>query len=485
MNCNTTHYRANSSSVPGDPTWLYETTRYTATRVQRSNIRRHHREQEAYMQSTLTDANTDDDWHRLVPHLEAAMSDLGENDRTLLALRFYENKSGPQAAALLGIREAAVHKRSARALEKLRKFFTRRGVALSTAAIAAAISSNSVSAAPVGLAVSISAAALSGTTLTTTAFIAATKAIAMTTLQKTLITLTLAATVGVGLYEAKVAAQARANLQTLQRQQAPLTDQNQQLQRERDDATNRLAGLLAENARLKSNANQNELLRLRGEMAQLKTAHNDPANQAEQAWLDRVHRLKQRMADNPDARIPEFQFLTEQDWLSAASGKLDTDTDYRKAFATLRNTAENKFASQVQTALQKYSQANGAQFPTDLSQLQPYFDSPVDDSILQRWEITPAQTVPNLGMGDPIITQKTAVDDLFDLRFAIGPRGFGNTDFLSAQYKTILGPVYQAYTAANHGQDPATQSQLLPYATTPDQQALLQKVMLRDSLTKQ
>ena len=46
---------------------LYETTRNTAACVQRTSARRHVREQEAYMQSTLTDANTIADWHRLAP----------------------------------------------------------------------------------------------------------------------------------------------------------------------------------------------------------------------------------------------------------------------------------------------------------------------------------------------------------------------------------------------------------------------------------
>ena len=144
--------------------WLYETTRHTAACLQRTNARRCAREQEAYMQSTLADSAPDPaaDWQRLAPHLEAAMSQLGERDRTLLALRFYEHKSGPEAAALLGIREAAAHKRTARALEKLRKFFTRRGVALSAAAIAGAVSANSVQAAPVGLAATISVAAAKG-----------------------------------------------------------------------------------------------------------------------------------------------------------------------------------------------------------------------------------------------------------------------------------------------------------------------------------
>jgi hypothetical protein len=96
------------------------------------------------------------------------MAQLGERDRMLLTLRFYENKTGPEAAALLGMREAAVHKRTTRALEKLRKYFTQRGVALSAAVIAGAISANSVQAAPVGLAIKVSVIAAKGLATTTT-----------------------------------------------------------------------------------------------------------------------------------------------------------------------------------------------------------------------------------------------------------------------------------------------------------------------------
>jgi len=147
--------------------WLCETTRYTAACVRRTNARRHAREHAAYLQSTLAeDAHPATDWHRLAPHLEAALSQLGEGDRTLLALRFYENKSGPEVAALLGIREAAAHKRTARALERLRKCFARRGVVLSAAAITVAVSANALQAAPAELAAQISTLAAQGATVT-------------------------------------------------------------------------------------------------------------------------------------------------------------------------------------------------------------------------------------------------------------------------------------------------------------------------------
>jgi len=142
--------------------WLYETTRFIAARLLRTHARRHAREQEAYMQSTLNEAENSAVWEKLAPHLETAMWKLNAADRALLVLRFYKNKSGPEAAALLGMREDAAHKRVTRAIEKLRKFFAQRGMTLSGAAIAGAVSANSVQAAPVGLVMTATAAAAKG-----------------------------------------------------------------------------------------------------------------------------------------------------------------------------------------------------------------------------------------------------------------------------------------------------------------------------------
>jgi hypothetical protein len=120
------------------------------------------------------------------------------------------------------------------------------------------------------LAVTVSAAALAGTAVTTSTRIAATtKTIAMTTLQKTLVTATVAVLAGAGIYEARQAAQLRDQVQTLQQQQAPLVEQMDKLQNRFADATNRLSDLLAENTKLKSGENQKELLALRGKVTLL------------------------------------------------------------------------------------------------------------------------------------------------------------------------------------------------------------------------
>lgn len=118
------------------------------------------------MQSTLTEPDAAA-WEQIAPLLEEAMGQLGETDRNAVVLRFFENKTAQEVGATLKLTEAAAHKRVNRALEKLRKFFMKRGVALSAAAIAGTVTANSVQAAPAGLAATVVAAA-KGTTISTT-----------------------------------------------------------------------------------------------------------------------------------------------------------------------------------------------------------------------------------------------------------------------------------------------------------------------------
>jgi RNA polymerase sigma factor (sigma-70 family) len=141
--------------------WLYQTARLTAANFLRAEIRRQHREQEAYMQSFLNEPEPNI-WPQIAPLLDAAMARLGEKDRNAVVLRFFENKSLGDVGKALGTSEDAAKMRVNRALEKLRKFFSKRGVALSGAVIAGVVSANSVHAAPAGLAITVTAAAAKG-----------------------------------------------------------------------------------------------------------------------------------------------------------------------------------------------------------------------------------------------------------------------------------------------------------------------------------
>ena len=144
--------------------WLYQTTRLTAANFLRGQIRRQQREQEAYMQSGLNESHpvADETWRRIAPLLDDALGKLGERDRHAIVLRYFESRSLGEVGAALGASEDAAKMRVNRALEKLRKIFTKRGVTLTAAMIAGAVSANAVQAAPVGLAVTVAAAAAKG-----------------------------------------------------------------------------------------------------------------------------------------------------------------------------------------------------------------------------------------------------------------------------------------------------------------------------------
>jgi hypothetical protein len=139
----------------------------TAVTFLRGEIRRVRREQEALMQ-TLSDESVADPWPHIAPLLDAAMARLSEMDRHAVVLRYFDGKSLKEVSAALGGSEDAAKMRVNRAVEKLRKFFGKRGVVLTAAAIAGAVSANSVQAAPVGLVAKISVVAGKGITTTTT-----------------------------------------------------------------------------------------------------------------------------------------------------------------------------------------------------------------------------------------------------------------------------------------------------------------------------
>ena len=120
------------------------------------------------MQSLLNEPNATETWTRIAPLLDGALDKLGSKDRDALALRFFENKSLAEIGAALGASEDAAKVRVNRALEKLRKIFTKRGVTLSALAIAGAVTANSVQAAPAGLTATVTAAAVKGTVISAT-----------------------------------------------------------------------------------------------------------------------------------------------------------------------------------------------------------------------------------------------------------------------------------------------------------------------------
>ena len=146
--------------------WIYNTTRYVALHEMRTEQRRQEREQTALTMQDLAASSEPD---KIMEQLEPALSELDEDDRGALVLRYLENRSLREVGEELRISEDAARMRVNRALEKLRNIFGRRGVAVTSVVLLAALSSTNASAAvPAGLVAStISAATATSATITT------------------------------------------------------------------------------------------------------------------------------------------------------------------------------------------------------------------------------------------------------------------------------------------------------------------------------
>ncbi len=130
--------------------WLFQVMRFASSKALRSESRRKHHETAA---GQLPRAAVDEpEWNDLAPLLEDAVANLGRKDRSAVLLRFYERKSFADVGGTLGISEEGARKRVARAVEKLRNYFTGKGYPAATAALTTTLASHTVESAPAHLA---------------------------------------------------------------------------------------------------------------------------------------------------------------------------------------------------------------------------------------------------------------------------------------------------------------------------------------------
>jgi RNA polymerase sigma factor (sigma-70 family) len=464
--------------------WLYQVTRRTAIDVIRTESRRQRREQIAVELADMK--SPDPQWKEIEPLLEDAIETLNEKERSSLLLRYFENKSLREVGEALGISEDSAQKQVSRAVDRLREYFSKRGVAVGSAGLAVLISTNAVQSAPVTLSTTISSACGLGLAVKAAGAVTATgKTILMTTIQKVLITTALAAALGTSLYEFNENSRLRRDLQKVEQRLKPLVEENEQLRRERETLQNQLSS----NRQQSEEASRRiaELAKLRGEVTRLRererelggTGASAPIQTEMKSWLSRVDQLKKWLEERPEHKIPELQLVTERDWLEAARKKLVTERDIREAVSRLRFIAQGKLAGLMLPALKRYMEANHGKFPTEVAEILPYFKSPIDPAALQRYEIVRPKT-----SGEPwYITQKGPVDAEFDGRNRIGPEDSGSSYPAWRKYTATgsdwdtLSPAMKAYKAAYGIGSPSDYALLRPFVTTPEEKAALERVI--------
>jgi TolA-binding protein len=295
------------------------------------------------------------------------------------------------------------------------------------------ISANGVLTAPAGLSAAIAATALAGTTILTAATATVGKAIAMTTMQKALVTAAIAAAIGTGIYEAREASVMRTRLLSLEKGHA---EQIQGLQRERDESTNRMAALREEIERL--NGNTPELLRLRGQVGlmrqQLAEARQRAAiragetNDAPKRWA--FGEIKPK-AEWRDAGLGSPLAALETFWWAAANtsfermkqsivfDRLSNSAPASDLYATREAEFNAGFLEGLEDAGLSIVSLNRANMPTNSAEIEvelsgrrtPPDGSPVDIVDKQRYRLFNVDGEWKVGRDEKLMRLKLFEDD--------------------------------------------------------------------------
>ncbi len=143
-----------SPNLPTDRavvSWLHRTARYATLAAAKSiNRRRNHESRAAMLQSTITNPH-DPTWHDLAPMLDDLITQLPQEDREAVLLRYYRDMPYAEIATELATTPEAARKRIERAIEKLRALAGSRNFTLSSAALAMHLAANVRVAPPPGL----------------------------------------------------------------------------------------------------------------------------------------------------------------------------------------------------------------------------------------------------------------------------------------------------------------------------------------------
>jgi RNA polymerase sigma factor (sigma-70 family) len=148
---------AERASIAG---WLYNCTCFVAARQMRSERRWQARQAQAQTLMEINAAPADRmDWERLMPVIDEALNGLGEWDRELVLLRYFQENSFIEISAREGLSADAARFRLNRALEKMRTRLARRGIESTSAALGLVLAGQAQADAPTGAAATIAKAA--------------------------------------------------------------------------------------------------------------------------------------------------------------------------------------------------------------------------------------------------------------------------------------------------------------------------------------
>jgi RNA polymerase sigma factor (sigma-70 family) len=142
--------------------WLHTSARFHASKTVRTERRRRAREQEALAMSD-PNATAEFSWEQLRPLLDEAVGQLADADRDAVLLRFFQGKSHREVGVILGLDENTARMRVERTVEKLRRYFSQRGVTTTAALLATTLGAQAANVqAPAAFSATVATKSLAG-----------------------------------------------------------------------------------------------------------------------------------------------------------------------------------------------------------------------------------------------------------------------------------------------------------------------------------
>jgi len=193
---------------------------------------------------------------------------------------------------------------------------------------------------------------------------------------------------------------------------------------ERDNAWKKLAmrenennGLRETLKKLEKNSSQTEIVNEENELDR---------------WLGKITQVRNFVKQHPQYAIPEFKYLTDRDWLSVTeSGQLESEADYRKALAYLRQKAMAGASYVLSQAIQDFTKENGGTPPRNYEDIAKYLPDDFDRS---RYMSNPSGSAPYVSSTRPqhfIITSVGPVDSVWDSGIWMNDKGQANVSMVN------------------------------------------------------
>lgn len=335
--------------------WLFTTTRNLAVKHVRAEQRRQAREQEAVTMQEDEGGNTEAlEWTALRKVIDGALDSLSPTDRDAVLLRYFSGLSYDKIGQTMHIKEDAARMRVERALERLHRVLTKRGV---TSAATATLLVQHASGAPAGLAAQVASTALSQAALLGAAGASA----ALFTMNVTSKVLLATSAIGIGLTGFQAYQLNRAHAESAQ-----LNEENTQLRQR----VERLEKVAQENSRRwqDAEADNEKLLEAVGSAQNTIAAAKTLGEQADapltRASVQTRFRQAQQLARNGDwpkalseflwcydigmRRVSSFAGVRQSFVLSEIAKMAKSYGPAREALVSRRDSAEKRFLADAE-----------------------------------------------------------------------------------------------------------------------------------------